>query len=62
MTATTRRSAVRDAVIYEPLRTPVGDFGGWLRDVPVQELAATVIRAVVEDPCAQPHPYPCQAS
>jgi acetyl-CoA C-acetyltransferase len=39
---------VRDAVICEPLRTPVGGFGGSLRDVPVQELAATVIRALVE--------------
>jgi acetyl-CoA C-acetyltransferase len=39
---------VRDAVICEPLRTPVGGFGGSLRDVPVQELAATVIRALLE--------------
>jgi acetyl-CoA C-acetyltransferase len=39
---------VRDAVICEPLRTPVGAFGGSLRDVPVQELAATVIRALME--------------
>src|SRR3954451_24212560 len=39
---------MRDAVICEPLRTPVGGFGGSLRDVPVQELAATVIRAVME--------------
>jgi acetyl-CoA C-acetyltransferase len=39
---------VRDAVICEPLRTPVGGFGGSLRDVPVQELAATVIRALVQ--------------
>ncbi|MCF6746391.1 acetyl-CoA C-acyltransferase [Blastococcus sp. KM273128] len=39
---------MRDAVICEPLRTPVGGFGGSLRDVPVQELAATVIRALLE--------------
>jgi acetyl-CoA C-acetyltransferase len=39
---------MRDAVICEPLRTPVGGFGGSLRDVPVQDLAATVIRAVME--------------
>jgi acetyl-CoA C-acetyltransferase len=39
---------VRDAVICEPLRTPVGGFGGSLRDVPVQELAATVIRALLD--------------
>ncbi len=35
------------AVICEPLRTPVGGFGGALRDVPVQELGATVIRELV---------------
>jgi acetyl-CoA C-acetyltransferase len=39
---------VRDAVICEPLRTPVGGFGGSLRDVPAQDLASTVIRALVE--------------
>ncbi|MBM7808509.1 acetyl-CoA C-acetyltransferase [Geodermatophilus bullaregiensis] len=39
---------MRTAVICEPLRTPVGGFGGSLRDVPVQELAATVIRALME--------------
>lgn len=36
-----------DAVICEPLRTPVGGFGGALRDVPVQELGATVVRELV---------------
>jgi acetyl-CoA C-acetyltransferase len=39
---------MRDAVICEPLRTPVGGFGGALRDVPAHELAATVIRALIE--------------
>ncbi len=39
---------MRDAVICEPLRTPVGGFGGSLRDVPVQDLASTVIRALLE--------------
>ena len=39
---------MRDAVICEPLRTPVGGFGGSLRDMPPQELAATVIRALLE--------------
>jgi acetyl-CoA C-acetyltransferase len=34
------------AVICEPLRTPVGRFGGALRDVPAATLAATVIAAV----------------
>jgi acetyl-CoA C-acetyltransferase len=38
---------VRDAVICEPLRTPVGGFGGVLRDVPPQALAATVIAELV---------------
>ena len=37
-----------DAVICEPLRTPVGGYGGTMRDVPVAELAATVVRALVE--------------
>jgi acetyl-CoA C-acetyltransferase len=39
---------MRDAVICAPLRTPVGGFGGALRDVPAPELAATVIRALVD--------------
>jgi len=39
---------MRDAVICEPVRTPVGGFGGSLRDVPAHELAAAVVRAVVE--------------
>jgi acetyl-CoA C-acetyltransferase len=37
----------REAVICEPLRTPVGRFGGVLRDVPPASLAATVIAEVV---------------
>jgi acetyl-CoA C-acetyltransferase len=40
---TTRRAA-----IVAPMRTPVGTFGGALRDVPVEDLAATAIRAVLE--------------
>ncbi len=40
---TTRRAA-----IVTPLRTPVGTFGGSLREVPVETLAATVITAVLE--------------
>lgn len=39
---------MRDAVLCEPLRTPVGAFGGSLRDVPAHELAATVIRALLQ--------------
>jgi acetyl-CoA C-acetyltransferase len=39
---------MRDAIICEPLRTPVGRFGGMFRDVTVTELATTVIKAVLE--------------
>jgi acetyl-CoA C-acetyltransferase len=39
---------MRDAVICEPLRTPVGRFGGVFRDVPVVKLARTVIETVLE--------------
>lgn len=39
---------MRDAVICEPLRTPVGRFGGVLRDVPAATLAATVMQALLE--------------
>ncbi|MEV1294251.1 acetyl-CoA C-acetyltransferase [Pseudonocardia sp. NPDC049635] len=38
---------MRDAVICEPLRTPVGGFGGSLRDVPAHTLASTVIGALI---------------
>ena len=41
-------SALPEAVICEPLRTPVGRFGGVLRDVPAAQLAATVIRALLD--------------
>lgn len=36
-----------DAVICEPLRTPVGRFGGVFRDVAPEDLAATVITEIV---------------
>jgi acetyl-CoA C-acetyltransferase len=39
---------LRDAVICSPLRTAVGRYGGMFRDVPAAELAATVLRALVE--------------
>jgi acetyl-CoA C-acetyltransferase len=39
---------MRDALICEPLRTPVGRFGGMFRDVAVTTLATTVIEAVIE--------------
>ena len=34
-------------MICEPLRTPVGRYGGVFRDVPAADLAATVIRALI---------------
>ncbi|MFD7179709.1 acetyl-CoA C-acetyltransferase [Streptomyces sp. NPDC059904] len=39
---------MRRAAIVSPVRTPVGAFGGALRTVPVEDLAATVIKAVIE--------------
>jgi acetyl-CoA C-acetyltransferase len=38
---------MRDAVICEPLRTPVGRYGGTLRDVPTADLAAAVVTELV---------------
>ena len=37
-----------DAVICEPVRTPVGRYGGMFKEVPVTELAATVVKGLVE--------------
>lgn len=39
---------MRRAAIVSPLRTPVGTFGGSLRPVPVEELAAITVRALVQ--------------
>jgi len=39
---------MRQAVICEPIRTPVGSFGGSLRDVPAHTLASTLITALLE--------------
>jgi acetyl-CoA acetyltransferase family protein len=39
---------MRDALICEPLRTPVGRFGGVFRDVPAAVLAKTVIEELVK--------------
>ncbi|KAF0845331.1 acetyl-CoA C-acetyltransferase [Nocardia caishijiensis] len=36
-----------EAVICEPLRTPVGRFGGVFKDIPPQRLAATVITELI---------------
>ena len=45
---------MRAAVICEPIRTPVGRYGGVLRDLSVQALAATVIRALLERTALDP--------
>ncbi|AWB82475.1 acetyl-CoA C-acyltransferase [Corynebacterium yudongzhengii] len=37
-----------DIVLCSPLRTPVGRYGGALKDVPVQDLASLVVRTLVE--------------
>ncbi|QRY62239.1 acetyl-CoA C-acetyltransferase [Gordonia sp. PDNC005] len=38
---------MRDAVICEPIRTPVGGYGGMFATVPAADLASTVIRELV---------------
>lgn len=39
---------MRRAAVVEPVRTPVGAFGGTLRPVPAEELATTVLKALLE--------------
>lgn len=39
---------MQEAWICEPVRTPVGRFGGVFRDVPAHELGATVVAALLE--------------
>ncbi len=39
---------MRRAAIVSPLRTPVGAFGGSLREAPVETLGSTVVKAVIE--------------
>ncbi|MCY7289679.1 MAG: hypothetical protein LH624_15900 [Cryobacterium sp.] len=39
---------MRDVVICEPLRTPIGRFGGVFRAVAPADLAAAVIAALLE--------------
>jgi acetyl-CoA C-acetyltransferase len=41
-------ATMREPVICEPLRTPVGRFGGVFREVPAARLASTVIAALLE--------------
>jgi len=39
---------MKQAVICEPLRTPIGRYGGIFKDVPATELAETVLRELVK--------------
>lgn len=39
---------MRRAAIVSPLRTPVGRFGGALKEVPVERLGATVVKALLD--------------
>jgi acetyl-CoA C-acetyltransferase len=41
-------SVLREVVICEPLRTPIGRFGGVFKTVAPADLAATVIAALIE--------------
>jgi 3-oxoadipyl-CoA thiolase len=45
---------MNEAVIVEPLRTPIGRYNGALKDVRADDLAAHVIRAVVERSAIDP--------
>jgi acetyl-CoA C-acetyltransferase len=47
--------AVYDAVICEPVRTPIGKFGGRLRTVSATELGVTAVRGLVERTALQTH-------
>jgi acetyl-CoA C-acetyltransferase len=38
---------MREALICEPLRTPVGRFGGMFKDLSAQQLGATVVKALI---------------
>ncbi|WP_277630851.1 acetyl-CoA C-acetyltransferase [Atopococcus tabaci] len=40
---------MREAVIVEALRTPIGSFGGALKDVPAVELGTTVVKQAMEN-------------
>jgi acetyl-CoA C-acetyltransferase len=46
---------VRDAVICEPLRTPVGRYGGSLGEVSASTLAVTVLEALLSRTGIDPH-------
>ncbi|MDS1112883.1 acetyl-CoA C-acetyltransferase [Gordonia westfalica] len=54
MTVNTTPPAADDVVICEPLRTPVGRYGGSFVDVPATDLAATVISELVRRTAIDP--------
>ena len=45
---------MNNVVIVSCKRTPIGSFGGTLKDVPVAKLGATVIKAVLKDAGLRP--------
>ena len=45
---------IRDAFICEPVRTPVGKFGGAYKDIRAQFLGAAVVRECLKNPICQP--------
>lgn len=44
----TRTTEPTDVVLCSPLRTPVGRYGGAFATEPVQDLATTVVTAIIE--------------
>jgi acetyl-CoA C-acetyltransferase len=46
---------MRDVAIVSPVRTAVGSFGGSLKDVTAADLAATVIKAILEQTSLDPY-------
>ena len=47
MSRRSRARELRTAVVCEPIRTPVGRFGGQFKDVTALELATTIIEQLV---------------
>ena len=45
---------VRQAVIVDAVRTPVGKYGGVLKDIRVDDMSATLLRALVDRTCIDP--------
>jgi len=40
---------MKEVFISLPLRTPIGKFGGSLKDIPAPKLAAEVIKKILEE-------------